>query len=214
MHVEGVVHPLLDDAVPNSVDVDGRSLLISGSNMSGKTTFLRALGVNGILVSALHTACATRWQAPLLAVGASIGREDSVMEGRSYYLAEVESVRRLLREKERGRQHLFLLDELYRGTNTPERVAAAYGTLRYLDRGTDIVMVATHDLEILDLLDGSYAPYHFREEIHGGALSFDFRIRPGPASTRNAIALLQLMEYPDDVVRDALRVLASVPPPP
>jgi DNA mismatch repair ATPase MutS len=72
-------------------------------------------------------------------------------------------------------------------------------------------VVDTHDLEVLDLLDGSYASYHFREETDCGAPSFDFRVRPGPASTRNAIALLQLMEYPDDVVRDALRALESVP---
>jgi DNA mismatch repair ATPase MutS len=109
--------------------------------------------------------------------------------------------------KARGAQHLFLLDEIFRGTNTTERIAGAYAVLRYLNRGLDIVVVATHDVEVLDLLDGAYVPLHFREQITDGALTFDYRIRPGPASTRNAIALLELMQFPEDLVSDALETI-------
>lgn len=209
MGARDIVHPLVSNPVPNSLTLNGESLLVSGSNMSGKTTFLRALGINAVLAETLNTACAAEWRAPVLAVGASIGRDDSVLEGRSYYLAEVESVRRLLRAKESGKQHLFLLDELYRGTNTPERIAASAATLRYLNKGNDIVIVATHDLETLDLVGNAYVPFHFREHIENGELHFDFTLRPGPASTRNAIALLELMEYPREVVQDALRIVSE-----
>jgi len=207
IHVDGVVHSLVANAVPNSLQIENTSVLITGSNMSGKTTFVRALGVNAVLAQALHTACARVWHAPLLRVRTSIGRADSVMEGKSYYLAEVESVLALIRAKESGAQHLFLLDEIFRGTNTTERIAAAYAVLAHLTGGVDLVVVATHDLEVLGLLGDAYAPHHFREQITDNVLSFDYLLQPGPSSTRNAIALLEYMKYPKSVVADALGAL-------
>ncbi|MEO7086178.1 MAG: hypothetical protein ABI442_19655 [Gemmatimonadaceae bacterium] len=204
---ESLFHPLLQEPVANSLDTAGSSVLITGSNMSGKTTFVRTVGVNAVLASTLHTVCAGVWRAPSLHVRTSIGRADSIMEGKSYYLAEVESVGELIRAKESGQQHLFLLDEIFRGTNTTERVAAAYAVLAYLDRGNDIVIVATHDIEVIDLLGGRYSSYHFREEIVGGSVEFDYRIRPGQASSRNAIALLQVMNFPSEIVSDAIAAL-------
>lgn len=207
LKVTGLVHPLLREAVPNDLCLEGASVLITGSNMAGKTTFLRAMGVNAVLAQSLHTVCAGEWRAPLLRVRTSIGRTDSILDGRSYYLAEVESVRSLMRAKASGAQHLFLLDEIFRGTNTTERVAAAAAVLAYLDRGGDLVFVATHDIEVIDLLGGRYAPYHFREQVDEGALRFDFRLHPGASSTHNAISLLRMMDYPEEVVRDALAAL-------
>jgi MutS domain V len=207
IHVEGVVHPLVANAVPNSIEIENTSVLITGSNMSGKTTFVRAMGVSAVLVQSLHTACARVWRAPLLHVRTSIGRADNVMEGKSYYLAEVESVLALIRAKESGAQHLFLLDEIFRGTNTTERIAAAYAVLAHLNRGLDLVVVATHDLEVLGLLGGAYTPHHFREQITDSVLTFDYLLQPGPSSTRNAIALLEYMKYPKSVVADALGAL-------
>ena len=128
---------------------------------------------------------------------------------RSYYLAEVEAVRGLIRAKRPDAQHLFLLDEIFRGTNTAERVAGAYAVLAYLNRGRDLVVVATHDVELLHLLGDGYTPVHFREQISDGELTFDYRIHSGPSSTRNAIALLSLMEFPEAVVRDALAAMEA-----
>jgi DNA mismatch repair ATPase MutS len=207
LHVEGLVHPLLTDPIANDLDVRDTSVLITGSNMSGKTTFVRAMGVNAVLAQTVHTVCATAWRAPMLRVRTSIGRADSLIEGKSYYLTEVESVRELLRAKERGEQHLFLLDEIFRGTNTTERVATAYAVLSHLNRGDDLVLVATHDIELVALLGSSYASHHFREEIVDGALTFDYRIHAGPSSTRNAIRLLEFMEFPEQIVADANAML-------
>ena len=205
MAVSEVDHPLLASSIPNSIHVAGRSILITGSNMSGKTTFVRTIGVKCVLAQTLHTACAESWRAPMLAVRASIGRGDSVLEGKSYYLSEVETILTLIRAREDHRQHIFLIDEIFRGTNTTERVAAGHAILSYLNAGADIVLVATHDLELLPMLEGAYAPFHFRERIEAGALHFDYTIRPGPSSTRNAIALLELTGYPPAIVEDALR---------
>jgi DNA mismatch repair ATPase MutS len=207
LDVENVAHPLLAEPVPNSLCVDGASVLITGSNMSGKTTFVRALGVNAVLAQTLNTVWATKWSAPMLRVRTSIERADSVMEGKSYYLAEVESVRALVVAKETGAQHLFLLDEIFRGTNTTERVAAGYAVLDYLNRGDDLVVVATHDVEVIELLGDRYLPKHFREQIADGVLSFDYKIHEGPSSTRNAIALLEVMQFPSEIVTNALEAV-------
>lgn len=204
----GVIHPLVADAVLNDLPINNSSVLITGSNMSGKTTFVRALGINAILAQTMSTALATRWSAPFLQVSSSIGRTDSVLEGKSYYFAEVEAIRTLVEKKGDGRLHLFLIDELFRGTNTAERVAGAYGVLEYLNRGNDMVIVATHDTELLDLLGNSYAPHHFREEVSTDGLSFDYIMRDGQATTRNAIALLEVMKYPAEIVDNARKVLS------
>ena len=208
-----VFHPLLTVPVANSLSVGGVSVLITGSNMAGKTTFMRTLGVNAILAQTLHTVCAHSWVAPVLHVRSSIGRTDSLLDGKSHYLAEVESVRSLLYAKRPDRQHLFLLDEMFRGTNTAERVAAAYAVLAYLTQGIDIVLVATHDLELVELLGDAYETYHFRERVEDGTLFFDYRLRAGASSTRNAIALLQAKQYPEEIIANAMAVLnrAQVP---
>ena len=206
-------HPLLAQPVANALRIRGVSVLITGSNMAGKTTFMRTLGVNAILAQTLHTVCARTWVAPLLAVRSSIGRSDSLLDGKSHYLAEVESVHALLRAKRTDRQHLFLLDEMFRGTNTAERVAAAYAVLAYLTQGDDVVVVATHDLELVELLGDAYQAYHFRERIADDTLSFDYKLRLGASSTRNAIALLQLKQYPNEVIVKALAVLDRVSEP-
>ena len=140
----------------------------------------------------------------MLRVRSSIVRADSLMDGKSYYMSEVESVLTLVRAKESGHQHLFLLDELFRGTNTTERVAAAYAVLAHLNTELDIAVVATHDVELLDLLSGTYAPHHFREQVADDGLTFDYRIQPGASSTRNAIALLRVMKYPESLVANAM----------
>lgn len=200
-------HPLVRDCVPNDLTVEDQSLLITGSNMSGKTTFIRALAVNVVLAQALATVCADEWHAPVLRVRSSIGLSDSLLEGKSYYLAEIESVRRMIEAKAEGIQHLFVIDELFRGTNTNERVAAAIATLSWLNRGDDLVAVATHDLEVFEPLGSHYAAYHFREQLDASTLSFDYRLYPGLSSTTNAIALLEALHFPDELIAHARSTL-------
>jgi DNA mismatch repair ATPase MutS len=203
MRIRRLAHPLLDEAVPNDLTVEGAGVLVTGSNMSGKTTFIRAVGVNVVLAQSLHTVLAESYEAPELVVRASIGRADDLRSGKSYYLAEVESIGALVAASGTERQQLFLVDEIFRGTNTTERVAAGRAVLAWLARANDIVLVATHDLELLELLDGQYQPFHFREEVVRDELYFDYTIRPGVSSTRNAIALLRLMHFPAALVDDA-----------
>jgi DNA mismatch repair ATPase MutS len=103
-----------------------------------------------------------------------------------------------------------VIDEIFRGTNTTERVAASRGVLAYLNRGDDLVFVATHDIELIELLGTRYDSYHFRELISGDELRFDYLIQSGPTTTRNAIALLELMRFPQEIIDDALRIVNTV----
>ncbi|MEO8620618.1 MAG: hypothetical protein ABI625_06110 [bacterium] len=204
--VSTITHPVLDDPVPNSLTLDGRNIVLTGSNMSGKSTFVRTVGVNAVLARTIYTVFAKSWCAPKLAVRTSIGRADSLLEGKSYYRAEVDAVGALFTSPSDD-QRLILIDELFRGTNSIERIAAAHAVLAELDRGDSIVIVATHDVELLELLP-DFGSYHFREEVRDGALTFDYHLHPGACSTRNALAILELAGYPESVVAEA-RVTAA-----
>ncbi len=207
-------HPLLVDAVPNSVSLaPGRGLLITGSNMSGKSTFLRTVGVTVVLPQTLNTCLASEYYAPVFSVRSCIGRSDDLLSGKSYYIAEVENLLGLVEVSVGPAPHLFLLDELFRGTNAVERIAAGQAVLLELVSNAGrtnphVVIAATHDGELVDLLPDDYSAFHFGDAVGPDGLIFDHQLRPGPATTRNAIALLRLHGAPKDLVRRALECAA------
>ena len=205
---DNISHPLVEGAVANSIRIDVSNIVLTGSNMSGKSTFIRTLGVNAVLARTIHTVFAEGWRAPMLAVRSSIGRADSLMDGKSYYRAEVDAIGAFF-DPDDGQQRLILIDELFRGTNSIERIAAAYAVLAELDRGDSIVVIATHDVELLEMLP-AYASFHFREDVQDGALTFDYRLREGACSTRNALAILELARYPSAVLERARRAAATL----
>ncbi len=174
-----LVHPLLDNAVANDFTIEGRSILITGSNMSGKTTFLRAVAVNAVLAQTVATCTAAAWRSPCLRVRSMIGRGDDLARGQSYFAVELELAHGLLRAAAGEAQHLFVIDEIFRGTNTTERVAASRAVLERLAAGDHSVLAATHDLELLHLLDDRWEFHHFRESVEDSRLLFDYRIPAG-----------------------------------
>lgn len=201
--VVDIYHPLLENPVWNSFQFLKRGNLITGSNMSGKTTFLKTMGINAILAQTFFFVFAKNYQAPFLKVLSSIGRADNLIEGKSYYFIEVESILRLLHAMESGESCLFLIDEVFRGTNSIERIAASSEVLRYLTRGISFILAATHDLELTDLLNEVIDNYHFSEKVDACGLSFDYTLKPGISSERNAISLLEYAGYPKEVVQRA-----------
>ena len=209
-------HPLVENPVPNSVVMNpGHGLIITGSNMSGKSTFLRTVGVTVVLAQTLNTCPAAAYSSPRLRVRSAIGRSDDLATGRSYYLVEVDAVIDLLRDGTKPAQHLFLFDEIFRGTNTAERLAAGEAVLQALPfdstgQGRHIVIVATHDVELVKMLADTYEPYHFEETVHSDGLTFDYEILLGPARTRNAIALLESRGAPSQIVEQARRRVAEL----
>lgn len=198
-------HPLVANPVANSIALAPPcGVIVTGSNMSGKTTFIRTVGVNVVLAQTIQTCLASAYQAPLLRVRSCIGRSDDLVAGKSYYLVEVEAVLSMVQASTDASQHLFLFDELFRGTNTVERIAAGEAVLAELLREHQhLVIAATHDGELVDLLRDVYVPYHFADELAAEGLQFTYRMMDGPATTRNAIALLRLHGAPQSLVARA-----------
>jgi DNA mismatch repair ATPase MutS len=195
---EEVAHPMLPaaQAVRNTVALGPscQMLLVSGSNMSGKTTLLRTVGVNTVLALAGAPVRAKRLRVSALATGATLRVQDSLVAGRSRFYAEITRVRAIVGLTAGPRPVLFLLDELLSGTNSHDRQHGAEAIVRgLLDRGA-IGLVTTHDLAlsaIADRLAPRAANVHFADRFEGGTLVFDYRMRPGVVTTSNALALMR-----------------------
>lgn len=205
--VEGLYHPLIPNAVSNSFTLEERSALIAGPNMAGKTAFIRTVGINLVLAQTLHLALATRAVLPRAVVRSAIRREDSLAEGSSYFFTEIKQLRTFAETE--APLHVFLVDEILRGTNTVERIASSAAVLRHLAT-RQIVFATTHDFELQDLLADAITMYHFSDCIVEDRYTFDYQLRTGPVRTRNAIKLLALSGYPPTIVHEAERLAAQL----
>jgi DNA mismatch repair ATPase MutS len=202
-----LAHPLLppDRAVGNDVVVGPRGtfLLVTGSNMSGKSTLLRALGVNCVLAQMGAPVCGDRLRLPPLTIAASMRVQDSLAQGVSYFMAELHGLKAVvdLAENRRtaGTPVLYLLDEILQGTNTAERQLAARHIIRRLVDTGAIGAVSTHDLALAgapELADAAVA-VHFTESFTRGpagpAMHFDYKLRQGVATSTNALKLMEIV---------------------
>ncbi len=203
-----LAHPLLGEAtrVANDVEIGpaGTVLLVTGSNMSGKSTLLRAIGVNAVLAEAGAPVCAARLTMTPVTVTTSMRIQDSLEDGVSFYMAELKRLKAIVDQAERYQQEgdrtlLYLLDEILQGTNSTERHIAVARVLSHLVEKGAIGAVSTHDLDLATSpeLAGASRPVHFRETLHGAEaaaqMTFDYRLRAGVATTTNALKLLELV---------------------
>ena len=194
---ERLSHPLLPAAaaVPNDVALGPapRVLIVSGSNMSGKTTLLRSVGINAVLALMGAPVRAARLRLSPLTPGATLRIEDSLQAGRSRFYAEVLRLSQIVAAARNG-PTLFLLDELFHGTNSHDRRDGARGLLRSLLELPTLGLVTTHDLALAEIADG-LAPVtrnmHFDDHVVGGELRFDYRLKPGPVTRSNALAIMR-----------------------
>ena len=210
IQLQAAYHPLVPGCVPNDLTLAGPGVLLTGSNMAGKTTFMRTLGVNALLAQTIATCPATAYRAPFCRVLTSLSLADSLPTGKSYYLVEAETMRQLLLACDAAPgSYLLLLDELFKGTNTQERVAANKAVLAYLQPRSWVV-AATHDGELGTLLQSCFVEYHFCETVTAEDWYFDYRLKAGPLTTRNAIRLLARLHYPAQVVAAAQALSATL----
>ena len=206
LEMDGVYHPLLTRPVVNGARF-ARGALFTGSNASGKSTFLKAAAVNAVLAQTVYTCAARRFALPQFAwpVVTSMAVGDDLAAGESYFVAEVLSLKRLVDLADGGGAGLCVIDEILRGTNTAERVAASAAVLRHLAASRVLCLAATHDTELPALVQPEFDNYHFCESVEDGRVHFDYLLQPGVCATRNAIALLRAMGYPPDVTQSAER---------
>ena len=204
LSIRGLRHPLLSHAVPNDLETR-RSVLLTGSNASGKSTFLRSVLLCAVMAQSLGICPAEHYRAPAFRILSSMALRDDLLSGESYYIVETRSLKRILDAAEGTPPLLCVVDEVLRGTNTVERIAASCEVLRAIPQGNALCLAATHDGELCSLLEGRYAMYHFTETVGAREMTFDYRLRPGPATSRNAIRLLELLGFPEPVVEGARR---------
>ncbi|MDI0071468.1 AAA family ATPase [Staphylococcus epidermidis] len=204
LQTKSIIHPLLDEenAIANTIDISNH-ILLTGSNASGKSTFMKAVALNLILAQSIQTATAHSFIYQPGYVMTSMANADDVLSGDSYFMSELKSIRRLFNTYQCDKIYCFI-DEIFKGTNTTERIAASESVLSFLDNQKAYhVIAATHDVELSILLENTYNNYHFNESIQENSIFFDYKIKPGKANTRNAIELLRITQFPIDIYQRA-----------
>lgn len=202
----GIYHPLIPYCVTNSVWTDCKSVLLTGSNMSGKTTFIRTIGINSISALTINTCFARQFKLSRLKIHSAIRISDNLMNNKSYYFEEVLIIKEMIDESLTDNANLFLLDEIFKGTNTIERISAGKAVLTALNQNKNIVFVSTHDIELTDMLNKEFDLYHFSEIVDNKTVDFDFKLKEGKLKNRNAIKILKINDYPESVISEALEI--------
>jgi DNA mismatch repair ATPase MutS len=174
--------------------------------MSGKTTFIRTIAINAITAMTLNTCFADQFSMQRMKIYSAIRISDDLLNDRSYYFEEVLTIKDMIQECQTEMPNLFFLDEIFKGTNTVERISAGKAVLSWLNRGENKVFVSTHDMELTDLLHDEYMLYHFSEQVDDKNVDFDYKLKSGKNHNRNAIRILEINGYPESVVQEAVDI--------
>ncbi len=208
-HSESIIfndlkHPLIPGCVPNDLNSEN-CVLITGSNMSGKTTYIRSAGISYITGHALNTSFSKSAQISNRKIHTLIRIEDDVMDSSSFFFQEIKGMKGII-ESAQEHHSFVLLDELFKGTNTVERIAAGKSVLSYLSKNNAKVLVSTHDHELCDLLSDEYELYHFSEHIEDNEVKFSYQLKYGKLLEGNAINILEINDFPKEIISEAKRL--------
>lgn len=195
-------HPLILDPIPNSITED-KSMLITGSNASGKSTFIKTVAINAILSQTIFTSLSKYYKASFFKIFSSMALRDDIFNNESYYIVEIKSLKRILDVMDNEIPTLCFVDEVLRGTNTLERIAASSRILKEFSVQNALVLAATHDIELTYILEKYYSNYHFQEEVIENEIFFDYKIYKERSQSRNAIKLLAILGYDKEIILDA-----------
>lgn len=195
---KNLYNPLIKNPVPNDLDLD-KSIILTGSNASGKSTYLRTVGINTIFALSFGIFFGEEFEIKPMKITSAIDISDSIMKNLSYFMAESKAIGDMIEEES---EKIILLDEIFRGTNTIDRIASATATLKYLAKNNHVI-AATHDIELTILLKDTFVNKHFEEKIEDGDIKFDYLLKDGPARSRNAIAILDSLNYPRNIIEEA-----------
>lgn len=201
LKIQNVYHPLILNPVVNSLDTSD-DILITGSNASGKSTFLKTVAINALFSQAFGVSFSEYYKAPYFKIITSMALSDSIIDGDSYFMAEIKSIKRIFDEED-DICILCIIDEVLRGTNTVERISASVEILNALHNKNIRIFAATHDIELTELLCDTYKNYHFSEIITDNDIKFNYLLLDGAANSKNAIKLLSLLGFDKDIVGNA-----------
>lgn len=200
---EGLYHPLLAQPVKNTFSTDC-SVLITGSNASGKSTFMKSLALNCILAQTLNTVFADAFQMKRAAIFTSFAINDSLLQGESYFMAEMHSLKRMLDVIEQDVPCFTFIDEILKGTNTIERISASAAILTWLHKQkNNLTFIASHDIELYQICGEMYDGYYFEGIVENNQIRFTYAINKGNTYIKNALELLKLKGFPKTVVDNA-----------
>jgi len=203
-----IYHPMITKPVLNSINQNG-SVLITGSNASGKSTFLKTIAINAILAQTIYMTMAKNYNASFYRIYSSMALTDNLFNNESYYIVEIKSLKRILDAVKEETPILCFIDEVLRGTNTVERIAASAQILNSMNQNHVMCFAATHDIELTHILEDNYSNYHFEEEIRDNDILFSYELKKGRAPSRNAIKLLSIIGYEEKIINKAEESAAS-----
>lgn len=211
LNVSSLYHPLVPKCVSNSIYLNQKSLLLTGSNMAGKSTFIKAVNLNCLSAQTLNTSFSDSYEAPFYLLKTSINIKDDIDESKSYFMEEVLSIGDIISTSNRKSQlYIFTIDEIFKGTNTIERISSAKAILELLNSKDHLVLVSTHDIELTKLLKSGFDLYHFQESITDKTLSFDYKLRKGSLERSNAIDILEIAGYPKEIINEAKKLALQI----
>ncbi|MBU3088886.1 DNA mismatch repair protein MutS [Clostridium gasigenes] len=205
LKLNDALHPLILDGVPNSIELNKRGIVLTGSNMSGKSTFMRTIGTNILLSQTIYTSLCSEYTGSFFRILSSLSIADDVTQGKSYYLGECNSLLTILNSIEEEISSFCIIDEIFKGTNPLERIASSKEILRYIMDRNALAIVATHDLELAETCNNNYLCYYFCEDVDKTqGLTFDFKLKEGICHSGNALKLLDFLGYPKEIIDNAL----------
>lgn len=210
LYTEEIYHPLLAHPVANDYS-HNKSVLLTGSNASGKSTFMKTIALNIVLAQAINTTTSEVFRYNPGNVLTSMNLEDSLAKGDSYFIAEIKSIKRIIQAIEKFPVTYIFIDEILRGTNTKERISSATSILRHINSNQNTTLfAATHDIELTEILKEEFDFYYFREHLtDNNDIEFDYTIRKGITTTSNAIELMRIHKYPKNIYVEAKEQLAK-----
>lgn len=207
IYAKDIYHPLIENAVPNSLNMVN-NILLTGSNASGKSTFLKTLGINVLFAQTIHTCMAECFVMPFCKLFTSMSLKDSLSLKESYYMAEIKAIKRILDASKQEEMIVCMVDEVLRGTNTIERIAASTQILKAMSGRNIMCLAATHDVELTKTLEKDYENFHFEESLVQGDVLFSYKLKLGRAKSSNAIDLLQNLGYDNELIKEARNMVA------
>lgn len=211
IEIEGGIVPILKNPVANNIKINNKGIVLTGTNMSGKSTFLRMVGTNILTSQCFNFAFAKQYKGCFFNIVSSISLTDDIDKGKSYYLAEAEAIIRVIKALDKEIPVFTLIDEIFRGTNPIERISSSAEILSYINKRNSIVIVATHDRELTDMLKEEYEFYYFSEDIDDTTgLKFDYKIKQGISNKKNAIKLLDYIGYPKEIINKSYKRCESL----